>query len=92
MLKTIKLGVTFSITHNREIRDLKCYKVSQLFERVGTMDEPRRCVLCGKIVSNTRNHYYVHFPGQYSCTHCPAVYTRSDTLLLHMRTKHPTVT
>ncbi|XP_019872956.1 protein bric-a-brac 2 isoform X5 [Aethina tumida] len=73
------------------IDDMKCYKVSQLFERVGSMDERRRCVLCGKIVSNTRNHYYVHFPGQYSCTHCPAVYTRSDTLLLHMRTKHPTV-
>nr|CAH7718330.1 unnamed protein product [Callosobruchus chinensis] len=71
--------------------DVKCYKVSQLFERVGSMDERRRCVLCGKIVSNTRNHYYVHFPGQYSCTHCPAVYTRSDTLLLHMRTKHPQV-
>ncbi|XP_008200998.1 fruitless isoform X7 [Tribolium castaneum] len=73
------------------IDDVKCYKVSQLFERVGSMDERRRCVLCGKIVSNTRNHYYVHFPGQYSCAHCPAVYTRSDTLLLHMRTKHPTV-
>uniref|UniRef100_A0A6P7FUC0 Protein bric-a-brac 1-like isoform X3 n=1 Tax=Diabrotica virgifera virgifera TaxID=50390 RepID=A0A6P7FUC0_DIAVI len=73
------------------IDDIKCYKVSQLFERVGMMDERRRCVLCGKIVSNTRNHYYVHFPGQYSCTHCPAVYTRSDTLLLHMRTKHPAV-
>ncbi|XP_045467276.1 protein tramtrack, beta isoform isoform X6 [Harmonia axyridis] len=71
------------------IDDMKCYKVSQLFERVGSMDERRRCVLCGKIVSNTRNHYYVHFPGQYSCTQCPAVYTRSDTLLLHMRTKHP---
>ncbi|XP_065169952.1 protein bric-a-brac 1 isoform X4 [Atheta coriaria] len=73
------------------IDDSKCYKVSQLFERVGTMDERRRCVLCGKIVSNTRNHYYVHFPGQYSCSQCPAVYTRSDTLLLHMRTKHPMV-
>ncbi|CAH0559272.1 unnamed protein product [Brassicogethes aeneus] len=73
------------------IDDMKCYKVSQLFERVGNLDERRRCVLCGKIVSNTRNHYYVHFPGQYSCAHCPAVYTRSDTLLLHMRTKHPTV-
>ncbi|KAK9878858.1 hypothetical protein WA026_003692 [Henosepilachna vigintioctopunctata] len=71
------------------IDDVKCYKVSQLFERVGSMDERRRCVLCGKIVSNTRNHYYVHFPGQYSCSQCPAVYTRSDTLLLHMRTKHP---
>ncbi|XP_030759078.1 longitudinals lacking protein, isoforms H/M/V isoform X4 [Sitophilus oryzae] len=73
------------------IDDVKCYKVSQLFERVGSMDERRRCVLCGKIVSNTRNHYYVHFPGQYTCAHCPAVYTSSDTLLLHMRTKHPTV-
>ncbi|XP_019761191.1 sex determination protein fruitless isoform X3 [Dendroctonus ponderosae] len=73
------------------IDDVKCYKVSQLFERVGQLDERRRCVLCGKIVSNTRNHYYVHFPGQYTCSHCPAVYTRSDTLLLHMRTKHPTV-
>lgn len=76
---------------NDTIDDMKCYKVSQLFERVGTMDERRRCVMCGKIVSNTRNHYYVHFPGHYSCAHCPAVYTRSDTLLLHMRTKHPSV-
>lgn len=74
------------------IDEMKSYaKVSQLFERVSQVDERRRCVLCGKIVSNTRNHYYVHFPGQYTCTHCPAVYTRSDTLLLHMRTKHPTV-
>lgn len=73
------------------VSDVKCHKVSQLFERVGSMDERRRCVLCGKIVSNTRNHYYVHFPGQYSCSYCPAVYTRSDTLLLHMRTKHPAI-
>ncbi|CAG9858113.1 unnamed protein product [Phyllotreta striolata] len=85
----------FVLNYLRRIKytsiDMKCYKVSQLFERVGQMDERRQCILCGKIVSNTRNHYYVHFPGQYSCSYCPAVYTRSDTLLLHVRTKHPTV-
>ncbi|KAF7268798.1 hypothetical protein GWI33_018147 [Rhynchophorus ferrugineus] len=70
---------------------MKALKVSQLFERIDNMDEKRRCILCGKVVSNTRNHYYVHYPGHYTCAHCPAVYTRSDTLLLHMRTKHPTI-
>ncbi|XP_068976790.1 protein tramtrack, beta isoform isoform X7 [Bombus flavifrons] len=68
--------------------ELKNWRISQIFERQSNTDERRRCSLCGKVVSNVRNHYYVHFPGKYACPLCPAVYTRSDTLLTHTRTKH----
>ncbi|XP_012283201.1 broad-complex core protein isoforms 1/2/3/4/5 isoform X6 [Orussus abietinus] len=68
--------------------ELKNWRISQIFERASLADERRRCSLCGKVVTNVRNHYYVHFPGKYACPFCPAVYTRSDTLLTHTRTKH----
>ncbi|XP_008546890.1 sex determination protein fruitless isoform X4 [Microplitis demolitor] len=68
--------------------ELKNWRISQIFERQNNTDERRRCSLCGKVVTNVRNHYYVHFPGKYACPLCPAVYTRSDTLLTHTRTKH----
>uniref|UniRef100_A0ABD2WS46 C2H2-type domain-containing protein n=1 Tax=Trichogramma kaykai TaxID=54128 RepID=A0ABD2WS46_9HYME len=67
---------------------MKNRRISQIFVRHSSTDERRRCALCGKVVTNVRNHYYVHFPGKYACTKCPAVYTRSDTLLSHQRTKH----
>uniref|UniRef100_A0A336MV16 CSON007640 protein n=1 Tax=Culicoides sonorensis TaxID=179676 RepID=A0A336MV16_CULSO len=69
--------------------ELKTWRIAQLFEKISPLDERRRCLLCGKIICNVRNHYYVHFPGKYSCNLCPAVYTRSDTLLMHSRSKHP---
>ena len=70
------------------VADLKNWRISQIFERHSNSDERRRCSLCGKVVTNVRNHYYVHFPGKYACPLCPAVYTRSDTLLTHTRMKH----
>lgn len=70
------------------VAELKNWRISQIFERQSNSDERRRCSLCGKVVTNVRNHYYVHFPGKYACPLCPAVYTRSDTLLTHTRTKH----
>ena len=70
------------------VAELKNWRISQIFERHNNTDERRRCSLCGKVVTNVRNHYYVHFPGKYACPLCPAVYTRSDTLLTHTRTKH----
>ncbi|TGZ53415.1 hypothetical protein DBV15_01502 [Temnothorax longispinosus] len=63
--------------------ELKNWRISKIFERQSNSDERRRCSLCGKVVTNVRNHYYVHFPGKYACPLCPAVYTRSDTLLTH---------
>ncbi|XP_050090457.1 sex determination protein fruitless-like [Anopheles aquasalis] len=63
--------------------------VAAIFEKVNALDERKRCLLCGKVVCNVRNHYYVHFPGKYACSLCTAVYTRSDTLLMHCRSKHP---
>lgn len=70
------------------VTELKNWRISQIFERQSNSDERRRCSLCGKVVTNVRNHYYVHFPGKYACPLCPAVYTRSDTLLTHTRMKH----
>ncbi|KAG5313745.1 FRU protein, partial [Acromyrmex insinuator] len=67
------------------VAELKNWRISQIFERQSNSDERRRCSLCGKVVTNVRNHYYVHFPGKYACPLCPAVYTRSDTLLTHTR-------
>lgn len=78
---------THAYTHLRI--DLKTWRIAQLFARVSDCDERRRCRACGKIVCNVRNHYYVHFPGRYTCRFCKAVYTRSDTLLMHARSKHP---
>lgn len=69
--------------------ELKTYRIAQIFEKVNSLDERKKCLLCGKIVCNVRNHYYVHFPGKYACSLCTAVYTRSDTLLMHCRSKHP---
>ncbi|XP_015605555.1 protein abrupt isoform X8 [Cephus cinctus] len=93
VLTDVVPGTEPSETHNpHEILDgldeLKNWRISQIFERVSNSDERRRCSLCGKVVTNVRNHYYVHFPGKYACPLCPAVYTRSDTLLTHTRTKH----
>ncbi|XP_055615627.1 protein bric-a-brac 2 isoform X9 [Toxorhynchites rutilus septentrionalis] len=75
--------------HPDNIDELKTYRIAQIFEKVNSLDERKRCLLCGKIVCNVRNHYYVHFPGKYACSLCTAVYTRSDTLLMHCRSKHP---
>ncbi|KDR18583.1 hypothetical protein L798_06563, partial [Zootermopsis nevadensis] len=66
----------------------RSWRKSEIFERVVGRDVRHRCTLCGKIVSHRRNHYYVHFPGQFSCQFCGAVYTRRDSLLLHVKTKH----
>lgn len=75
--------------YDNSVSELKSWRISQLFENVNSLDERRRCLMCGKMVINIRNHYYVHFPGKYACSFCRAVYTRSDTLLFHMRAKHP---
>ncbi|XP_058795174.1 sex determination protein fruitless isoform X4 [Phymastichus coffea] len=89
-------GIESSEHHNPPevvdgLDELKNWRISQIFERQSNTDERRRCSLCGKVVTNVRNHYYVHFPGKYACPLCPAVYTRSDTLLTHTRTKHVNV-
>ncbi|XP_072764886.1 uncharacterized protein [Anoplolepis gracilipes] len=89
-------GIESSEHHNPPemldgLDELKNWRISQIFARQSNSDERRRCSLCGKVVTNVRNHYYVHFPGKYACSLCPAVYTRSDTLLTHTRTKHARV-
>uniref|UniRef100_A0A182UIL5 C2H2-type domain-containing protein n=1 Tax=Anopheles melas TaxID=34690 RepID=A0A182UIL5_9DIPT len=52
-------------------RELKTYRIAQIFEKVNSLDERKRCLLCGKVVCNVRNHYYVHFPGKYACSLWP---------------------
>uniref|UniRef100_A0A182JEH0 C2H2-type domain-containing protein n=1 Tax=Anopheles atroparvus TaxID=41427 RepID=A0A182JEH0_ANOAO len=76
-------------SHSRGPLIQSAFDEFQIFEKVNSLDERKRCLLCGKVVCNVRNHYYVHFPGKYACSLCTAVYTRSDTLLMHCRSKHP---
>ncbi|XP_046996075.1 broad-complex core protein isoforms 1/2/3/4/5-like isoform X7 [Schistocerca americana] len=46
------------------------------------------CTVCGKIVSNLRNHYLKHRPERHQCPICFATTTRADNLRRHIRMKH----
>ena len=70
------------------VSEFRHWRKTEIFERVDGSDMRRRCTLCGKMVTHLRNHYYVHFPGQFSCRFCGAVYSRSDSLFLHVKNKH----
>lgn len=46
------------------------------------------CCICGKAVSNPRNHFLKHNPEKHQCPVCFATTTRADNLRRHMRIKH----
>ncbi|XP_066998968.1 protein abrupt isoform X9 [Anabrus simplex] len=46
------------------------------------------CTLCGKTITNMKNHYLVHNPGHHRCPMCCVVFTRSDSLKRHLKIKH----
>jgi hypothetical protein len=70
------------------VSEFRQWRKTEIFERVVGSDVRHRCTLCGKVVTHMRNHYYVHFPGQFSCQFCGAVYARSDSLFFHIKNKH----
>ncbi|XP_069699862.1 broad-complex core protein isoforms 1/2/3/4/5-like isoform X10 [Periplaneta americana] len=47
-----------------------------------------QCKVCGKTVTNMRNHYLSHFPEHHQCDVCLKFFSRSDSLKLHYRRKH----
>ena len=47
-----------------------------------------QCKVCGKTVTNMRNHYLSHFPENHQCDVCFKFFSRSDSLKLHYRRKH----
>ncbi|KOX71813.1 Sex determination protein fruitless [Melipona quadrifasciata] len=50
-----------------------------------------KCKLCGRVVSNLKNHYLTHNPGNYVCPLCGCRRTRLDNLKVHIKQKHPDV-
>ncbi|XP_012134546.1 uncharacterized protein LOC100881525 isoform X5 [Megachile rotundata] len=50
-----------------------------------------KCKLCGRVVSNLRNHYLTHNPGNYTCPLCGCRRNRLDNLKGHMKQKHPEI-
>jgi len=55
---------------------------------VSNSAERKRCLLCGKVVSNDYQHYRVHFPGNYPCNICQSLFKRKDYWKTHMRKQH----
>ncbi|XP_043464878.1 zinc finger and BTB domain-containing protein 34-like isoform X3 [Leptopilina heterotoma] len=49
------------------------------------------CLHCGKSVSNRWHHIRSHQPQNCQCPYCNNVFTRSDNLKAHIRTKHSEV-
>ncbi|KZC09443.1 Sex determination protein fruitless [Dufourea novaeangliae] len=50
-----------------------------------------KCKICGRVVSNLKNHYLTHNPGNYVCPLCGCRRTRLDNLKGHMKQKHPEI-
>ncbi|XP_078041788.1 uncharacterized protein LOC144472486 isoform X4 [Augochlora pura] len=50
-----------------------------------------KCKLCGRVVSNQKNHYLTHNPGNYVCPLCGCRRTRLDNLKSHIKLKHPEI-
>ncbi|XP_076682806.1 uncharacterized protein LOC143376405 isoform X8 [Andrena cerasifolii] len=50
-----------------------------------------KCKICGRVVSNAKNHYLTHNPGNYVCPLCGCRRTRLDNLKGHIKQKHPEI-
>ncbi|XP_066998964.1 protein abrupt isoform X5 [Anabrus simplex] len=48
----------------------------------------RQCKICGKVVSNMKNHYLYHNPGRFQCLICFRTFSRPDHLKQHTKWKH----
>lgn len=48
----------------------------------------RQCRICFKIVSNYRNHFYIHNPGNFRCPICNRKFARRDQMKQHAKAVH----
>lgn len=62
--------------------------VSDFFEKL-PHTYTSKCKICGRIVSNVKNHYLTHNPGNFVCPICGCRRTRLDNLKVHIKQKHP---
>lgn len=57
-----------------------------MFDKLPTGE--RQCRICFKIVSNYRNHYYIHNPGNFRCPICNRKFARRDQMKQHAKSVH----
>ncbi|XP_051171289.1 protein tramtrack, beta isoform-like isoform X8 [Leptopilina boulardi] len=70
------------------ISDMDRVNVSDFFEKL-PHTYTSKCKICGRIVSNVKNHYLTHNPGNFVCPMCGCRRTRLDNLKVHIKQKHP---
>ena len=70
------------------ISDIERVNVSDFFEKL-PHTYTSKCKICGRIVSNVKNHYLTHNPGNFVCPMCGCRRTRLDNLKVHIKQKHP---
>ncbi|XP_033215897.1 sex determination protein fruitless isoform X7 [Belonocnema kinseyi] len=70
------------------ISDIERVSVSDYFEKL-PHTYTSKCKICGRIVSNVKNHYLTHKPGNFVCPMCGCSRTRLDNLKVHIKQKHP---
>lgn len=70
------------------ISDIERVHVSDFFEKL-PYTYTSKCKICGRIVSNVKNHYLTHNPGNFVCPMCGCRRTRLDNLKVHIKQKHP---
>ncbi|XP_012283197.1 sex determination protein fruitless isoform X2 [Orussus abietinus] len=72
------------------ISDIEKVNVSDYFERL-PHGYTSKCKVCGRVVSNLKNHYLTHNPGNFVCPMCGCRRTRLDNLKVHIKQKHPDI-
>ncbi|XP_065338483.1 sex determination protein fruitless-like isoform X5 [Cloeon dipterum] len=61
-------------------------EVNLMFRKLKSGD--RECLVCGKRLSNYRNHYFIHRPGNFPCPVCERLFARQDQMKQHARSVH----
>ncbi|XP_065338484.1 protein tramtrack, beta isoform-like isoform X6 [Cloeon dipterum] len=70
-----------NLTSDSDIKDQK-----SMFLRLP--NGQKQCRLCFKVISNLKNHYLSHNPGNYPCPYCFRRFSRKDNAKQHIRLKH----
>ncbi|KAG6801479.1 zinc finger protein [Apis mellifera caucasica] len=88
-----KSNTTLLTPQGTECAPITCIEkvnLSDFFEKL-PYTYTSKCKLCGRIVSNLKNHYLTHNPGNYVCPLCGCRRTRLDNLKGHIKQKHPEI-